>query len=139
MVLVKIDSNAILIEPMTSRKDANMIWAYNVLVHHLLAANIHPKKHVLDNKISNKTKHHIKEKKKKKNGATRLSPPQCSQGGHLKIQGALPKCARGNGRLVSAPPLEQTSALDQNRTQLVTPPIQCHTQCVGVHTPVKAI
>ena len=32
MVLVEIDSNAILVEPMKSQKDEEMIWAYDVLV-----------------------------------------------------------------------------------------------------------
>ncbi len=32
MVLVEIDSNAILVEPMKSRKDAEMIRAYNALL-----------------------------------------------------------------------------------------------------------
>ncbi len=32
MVLVEIDSNAILVEPMKSRKDEEMIQAYDVLV-----------------------------------------------------------------------------------------------------------
>ena len=60
MVLVEIDSNAILVEPMKSRKDAEMIRAYNVLVKRLQQANIHPRKHVLDNKISENMKQHIK-------------------------------------------------------------------------------
>ena len=64
MVLVKIDSNAILIEPMKSRKDAKMIRAYDVLVQRLLAANIQPQKHILNNKISDNMKLHINEKYK---------------------------------------------------------------------------
>ena len=64
MVFVEIDSNAIMMEPMKSRKDAEMIRAYNVLVQRLQIANIHPRKHVLDNKISENTKQHIKEKYK---------------------------------------------------------------------------
>ena len=60
MVLVKIGSNAILVEPMKSRKDAEMIQAYDVLVKRLQQANIHPRKHVMDNKISENMKHHIK-------------------------------------------------------------------------------
>ncbi len=51
MVLVKIDSNAILVEPMKSRKDAEMIQAYNALILWLKRAGIIPKKHVLDNKV----------------------------------------------------------------------------------------
>ena len=35
MVLVEIDSNAILVEPIKSRKDAEMISAYDVLIQRL--------------------------------------------------------------------------------------------------------
>lgn len=44
MVLVEIDSNAILVEPMKSRAEAEMIRAYDVLVQRLLDAGIRPKK-----------------------------------------------------------------------------------------------
>jgi len=60
MVLVEIVSNAILVEPMKSRKDAEMIRAYDVLVKRLQQANIHPRKHIIDNKISENMKQHIK-------------------------------------------------------------------------------
>ena len=59
MVLVKINSNAILVEPMKSRKDAEMIRAYNALLLRLKRAGIIPKKHVLDNKVSKNMKNHI--------------------------------------------------------------------------------
>ncbi|KAL9178273.1 hypothetical protein ACHAXT_001701 [Thalassiosira profunda] len=52
MVLVDIDSSAILVEPLKSRKDAEMIRAYRAIMARLHAANIYPKKHVLDNEIS---------------------------------------------------------------------------------------
>ena len=52
MVMVEIDSSGILVEPMKSRKDAEMIRAYHTLVQQLKRANITPKKHVLDNKVS---------------------------------------------------------------------------------------
>jgi len=55
-VLVEIDSNAILVEPMQSQKDADMIRAYDVLVKRLQQVNIHPWKHILDNKISENMK-----------------------------------------------------------------------------------
>ena len=48
--MVEIDSNAILVEPMKSRKDEEMIRAYNALLLRLKRAGIVPKKHVLDNK-----------------------------------------------------------------------------------------
>ena len=49
MVIVKIDSNAILLESMNSKKDAEMIRAYDSLVLQLKRAGIVPKTHVLDN------------------------------------------------------------------------------------------
>jgi hypothetical protein len=59
MVMVEIDSNAILVEPMKNCKDAEIIWAYNTLLLQLKWAGITPKKHVLDNKISDNMKNHI--------------------------------------------------------------------------------
>ena len=51
MVMVDIDSNAILVEPMKTRKDAEMIRAYNALMLRLTRAGIRPAKHVLDNEV----------------------------------------------------------------------------------------
>ncbi len=59
MVLVKIDSNTILVEPMKSRKDTEMMQAYNSLLPQLKRAGIIPKKHVLDNKVLESMKNHI--------------------------------------------------------------------------------
>ena len=59
MVMVEIDSNAILVEPMKSRKDEEMIHAYNALLLRLKRAGIVPKKHVLDNEVSENMKNHI--------------------------------------------------------------------------------
>ena len=61
MVMVEIDSNAILVEPMKSRKDAEMIRAYNSLMLRLKRAGIVPKKHVLDNEVSENMKEHIRD------------------------------------------------------------------------------
>ncbi len=59
MVMVGIDSNAILVEPMKSCKDAEMIRAYDTLLQQLKRVGIVPKKHVLDNKVSKNMKNHI--------------------------------------------------------------------------------
>jgi hypothetical protein len=59
MVIVEIDSNAILVEPMKSRKDEEMIGAYDALLLRLKRAGIVPKKHILDNKVSDNMKNHI--------------------------------------------------------------------------------
>ncbi len=44
MVMVEIDSNAILVEPMKSRKNEEMIQAYNALLLRLKRAGIVPEK-----------------------------------------------------------------------------------------------
>jgi len=59
MVMVEIDSNAILVEPMKSHKDEEMIRAYNALLLRLKRAGIVPKKHVIDNGVSENMKNHI--------------------------------------------------------------------------------
>ena len=60
MVMVEIDSNAILVKPMKSCKDAEIIRAYDVLLNQLKQAGIAPKKYVLDNKVSENMKNHIR-------------------------------------------------------------------------------
>jgi hypothetical protein len=76
MVLVEIDSNTILVEPMKSCKDAEMIRAYNTLLLQLKSAGIIPKKHVLDNKVLENMKNHICDTCKKN---MELVPPGCHQ------------------------------------------------------------
>ncbi len=61
MITVEIDSNAILVEPMKSRKDEEMICAYNALLLQLKRAGIVPKKHVFNNKVSDNMKNHIRD------------------------------------------------------------------------------
>ncbi len=60
MVLVEINSNAILVVPMKNRKDAEMIQAYNALLLRLKRAGIITKKHVLDNKVLENIKNCIR-------------------------------------------------------------------------------
>ena len=74
MVMVEIDSNAILVEPMKSRKDAEMIRAYSVLMSRLKRAGIIPKKHILDNEISENMKNIIRDDC---NMEIELVPPGC--------------------------------------------------------------
>ena len=64
MVLVEIDSNAILVEPMKNRTDAEMIKTYDKIITRLQRAGCKPKKHVLDNEISENMKNHIKDQYK---------------------------------------------------------------------------
>ena len=49
MVLVELDSNAILVEGMKDRTSGEMIPVYQHLVDHLKTAGIQPKHHILDN------------------------------------------------------------------------------------------
>ena len=59
MVMVEIDSNAILVEPMKSRKDEEMIRVYDALLARIRQAGSTPRKHVLDNEVLDNMKHHI--------------------------------------------------------------------------------
>jgi hypothetical protein len=52
MVLIKLDSNAILVEAMKNCTAGEMIHAYQTLVDCLHSAGIHPKMHLLDNECS---------------------------------------------------------------------------------------
>ena len=53
MILCEMDSNAIMSEAMKDRTSGEMIRAYQSLLKRLKLAGIKPKKHVLDNEISN--------------------------------------------------------------------------------------
>ncbi len=74
--MVEIVSIAILVEPMKSCKDEEMIRTYNALLLQLKQAGIVPKKHVLDNKVSENTKNHIHDTCK---FDMELVPPGCHQ------------------------------------------------------------
>ena len=52
IVLVDIYSNSILVKPLKSRKDPEMTRAYRAMMTRLKQAGIVPKKHVLDNEMS---------------------------------------------------------------------------------------
>jgi hypothetical protein len=82
MVMVEIDSNAILVEPMKSRKDEEMMRAYNTVLLRLKQAGIVPKKHVLENKVSDNMKNHIHNTCK---FDMELVPPGCHQRNAAKV------------------------------------------------------
>jgi hypothetical protein len=71
MVLAKVDSNAILVEPMKNRTAGEMVWAYQVPIDRLNSANIFPKLHILDNKCTADMKETIKSN----NMEFQLAPP----------------------------------------------------------------
>ena len=74
MVMVESDSSGILVEPMKSCKDEEMIRVYKVLVQRLKRAKIIPRKHVLDNKVSENMKELIRSTY---NMELELVPPRC--------------------------------------------------------------
>jgi hypothetical protein len=74
MVMVEIDSNVILVEPMKSRTDEEMIHEYNALLLQLKRAGIVPKKNILNNEVSENTKNHIQDMCKFN---MELVPPEC--------------------------------------------------------------
>jgi hypothetical protein len=82
MVMVEIDSNTILVEPIKNCKDAKMIWAYNALLLQLKQAGIVPKKHVLDNEVSENMKNHIHDTCKLD---IELVPPGCHRCNAAKV------------------------------------------------------
>ncbi len=59
MVLIEIDSNAILVEAMKNRSAGEMIRAYLILVNCLCNAGVTPKMHILDNECSEEFKAQI--------------------------------------------------------------------------------
>ena len=71
MVLIEIDSNAILVEAMKNRTAGEMIRAYLVLVTRLSNAGVKPKMHILDNECSEEFKAQIR----KNNMTFQLVPP----------------------------------------------------------------
>ncbi|KAL7527518.1 hypothetical protein ACHAWF_002206 [Thalassiosira exigua] len=74
VVTVKIDSSAILIEPIKSRSDDELTRAYRSIMRQLNRANVFPKKHVMDNEVSEKMKDMIRDKFKMQ---LELVPPGC--------------------------------------------------------------
>jgi hypothetical protein len=74
MVMVEIDSNTILVKPINSRSDHELARAYQVFMTRLQRAGIVPKKHILDNKVSEAMKTISKDEYKM---AMELAPPGC--------------------------------------------------------------
>ncbi len=80
--MVEINSSAILVEPIKNRKDAEMIRAYNALLLQFKRAGIIPKKHVLDNEVSENMKNHIHDTCKLD---MELVPPGCHRRNAAKV------------------------------------------------------
>merc|ERR1719148_127834 len=74
MVMVEVDSNVILVEPMKSKHDDEMQRAYKHLILRLKRAGVKPKKHVMDNEVSESMKNLIRDEY---NMELELVPPGC--------------------------------------------------------------
>eukprot|EP00804_Cyclotella_cryptica_P007549 CCRYP_010638-RA/>CCRYP_010638-RA protein AED:0.05 eAED:0.05 QI:0/0/0/1/1/1/3/0/1237 len=74
MVMVDINSSAILVEPMKNRTDFELTRAYSTLITRLHQAGVVPRKHVLDNEISTAMKTLITDTYKM---TYELVPPGC--------------------------------------------------------------
>ena len=74
MVMVEIDSNAILVEPLKIINHSELTQAYHVLVMQLKTAGIVPRKYVLDNEVLEAMKEVIRDKHKME---MELVPPGC--------------------------------------------------------------
>eukprot|EP00804_Cyclotella_cryptica_P002928 CCRYP_013287-RA/>CCRYP_013287-RA protein AED:0.38 eAED:0.38 QI:0/0/0/1/1/1/2/0/632 len=61
VVMVEINSSAILVEPIKNRTDAELTQAYSVLMLRLQQAGVTPRKHVLDNEVSSAVKDLIRD------------------------------------------------------------------------------
>ena len=72
--MVKINSNAILLEPIKSRKDPELTRAYRSLMTRLVRSGIVPVKHILDNEVSEAMKDVIRDEYKMQ---MELAPPGC--------------------------------------------------------------
>ena len=60
MVLIKMDSSYISMEPMKTRHASQMVQTYQIMIDRLKACGINPKKHVLDNECSTEFKEAIR-------------------------------------------------------------------------------
>ena len=72
--MVEVDSNVILAELMKSKHDNKMKRAYKHLILRLTRAGVTPKKHVMDNKVSESMKNMIRDEYNMK---LELVPPGC--------------------------------------------------------------
>ena len=74
MVMVDIDRNAILAEPLNSRNDAEVTRAYQTMMLQLNQESIERRKHILDNQVLGSTKKIICDEYQMK---MELVPPGC--------------------------------------------------------------
>ena len=74
MFMVEIDSNAIMVDPIKNRTDAELTRAYRAMMLHLKQVGIISQKHILENEVSNAMKTVVRDEYKMK---LELVPPGC--------------------------------------------------------------
>jgi hypothetical protein len=133
--MVEIDSNAILVEPITSQNDQELAHAYKVLMTRLQRAGIVPKKHILNSKVSEATKTIIKDENKNVDGThtPRMPPPKCSRGRNMELQIPFPKCVGRRSQQFPIIIMGAPTPTDGDNTQLVAT-IQCNPNGISLHT-----
>ena len=82
MVMVEINSNAILVKPIKSRKDPELTRAYRSLMTRLSRSGIVPVKHIFDNEVSEAMKNVICDKYKMQ---MELATPGCHRRNAAKV------------------------------------------------------
>ena len=80
--MVEINSNAILVEPLKSRKDTELTRAYRAMMLTLNRAGIIDKKHVLDNEVSKAMKDVLREEYRIE---LELVPPGCHRRNTVEV------------------------------------------------------
>jgi len=82
MVLIEIDSNAILVEAMKNRTTGEIIPAYQVLVECLCIAGINPTIHILDNECSAEFKERASQRHPYSNTSIPMTAQHCPKEFH---------------------------------------------------------
>ena len=86
MVMVDIDSNAILVDPHKNHTYAELTKSYRAMMLRLKRASIVPQKHILDNEVSTVIKTIIRDEYKMKRSvwlSSQVHTDQSNQGGKL--------------------------------------------------------
>ena len=60
MIMCEIDGNAVLVEPMKNKTEEEMVETYQIMIDRLKTGGSFPKKHILDNEISEKYKNQLR-------------------------------------------------------------------------------
>ena len=118
MVMVEIDSNAILVKPINNRKDEELTCAYRAMVLRLRQSGIIPRKHILDNEVSESLKTIIQDEYK-------MQLELVTLGTHLRnaaevaiqFQGALPQYTGRHRTIFSAIIVGQDPTTGQDNNQ----------------------